>query len=221
MNDINNIEKFNFKNYISKNLHLIILIVIVFVLLVGGTFAYYAYSGSNSIFTGNMGKVDLTLTVTKVLPNTNKVDDILVVHTNELPGNLNSGCIDKEGEFALCQLYRINLVNASGSINTDVKGSIKFDNELTPNLSWVLLEGGYSASTNYTSELIGNNFNTSSSDYAVFEDKYLLNSGSSVDYYILVWINETEGEQNDMGAYSGTVKFEDSNGDGVTAEFGD
>ena len=209
------------KDYISKNLKLIIIIVMLFIMLLGGTFAYYAYSGSNSIFTGNMGKVDLTLTVTKVLPNTNKVDDILVVNTSELAANFNSGCIDEDGEFALCQLYRINLVNASGSINTDVKGSIKFNNELTPNLSWVLLEGGYSASTNYTSELIGNNFNTSSSDYAVFEDSYLLKSGSSVDYYILVWINETDGEQNDMGAYSGTIRFEDSNGGGVTAEFGD
>ena len=209
------------KDYISKNLKLIIIIVMLFIMLLGGTFAYYAYSGSNSIFTGNMGKVDLTLTVTKVLPNTNKVDDILVVNTSELAANLNSGCIDEDGEFALCQLYKVHLVNASGSINTDVKGSIKFNNELTPNLSWLLLGNSFSSSTNYTSAMIGTNFNTSSSNFVPFVDKYLLYSGSTIDYYILVWINETEGEQNDMGAYSGTIRFEDSNGDGVTAEFGD
>ena len=209
------------KDYISKNLKLIIIIVMLFIMLLGGTFAYYAYSGSNSIFTGNMGKVDLTLTVTKVLPSTTGVDDILISNTSELAANLNSGCIDEEGEFALCQLYRINLVNASGSINTDVKGSIKFNNELTPNLSWLLLGNSYSSSTNYTSELIGTNFNTSSSTFVPFVDKYLLYSGSSIDYYILVWINETEDEQNDMGAYSGTIRFEDSNGGGVTAEFSD
>ena len=215
MNDINNI-----KDYISKNLKLIILIVMLFIMLLGGTFAYYAYSGNNSILTGNMGKVDLSLTVTKELPNTNKVDDILVVNTSELAANLNSGCIDKDGEFALCQLYKVHLVNNSGSVNTDVKGSIKFNNELTPNLSWLLLGNSYSSSTNYTSAMIGTNFNTSSSTFVPFVDKYLLYSGSSIDYYILVWINETEDEQNDMGAYSGVIRFEDSNGDGVTAEFG-
>lgn len=217
MNDNNACKQFDLK---GKNLKLVIVIVMIFIFLLGGTFAYFAYSGTNSIFSGNMGKVDLTLTVTKVLPDTDGVDNILVINFNELAASLNNDCYDEDGEFALCQLYRINLVNASGSINTNVKGSIFFNNARVPNLSWILLGNTYSSSTNYTSSQLGQTFNTASSSFVSFVDEYLLYSGSSVDYYILVWVNETEDEQTDEGIFSGIVKFEDANGNGVTAEFG-
>ena len=32
-------------------------------------------------------------------------------------------------------------------------------------------------------------------------------------------VNESEEEQTDEGSYSGTIKFEDSNGNGVTSTF--
>lgn len=218
MEDNNIQKKLRLKNI---NIKLIIIVILVFIVLLGGTFAYYAYDGTNTNFNGNMGKVDLNLTVTKVLPSTDGVDDILVLNTSELASSLNNGCIDEEGDFALCQLYRVRLVNRSGSVNTDVKGSIKFNNQNTPNLSWLLLGNSYSSSTDYTSAMIGNNFITSTSTFVPFVDEYLLYSGSTIDYYILVWINETVEPQDDMGTYSGTIKFEDSNGQGVTVEFGD
>ena len=67
--------------------------------------------------------------------------------------------------------------------------------------------------------MMGSNFNTASSSFASFVDDYLLMGSSSVDYYMLVWVNETETVQNDQGGYSGTIRFEDSNGQGVTASF--
>lgn len=202
----------------KRNMLLIVVIGLVLVVL-GGTFAYYTSSANNNILTGNMGNVDLNLKVTKVLPNTNGVDDIIVTNFNDLASSLNSDCVYGDGEYAMCQLYKVSLSNSASGINTRVKGSIAFDNATTPNLSWLLLGNSFNTNTNYTSAMLGNTINKSSSSFANFVDSYLLETGSSIDYYILVWVNETDGEQNDEGSYSGTVRFEDANGIGVTATF--
>ena len=201
------------------NLKLIIIITVLLVLVLGGTFAYFTSSAVYNLLSGNMGNVDLKLTVTKVLPNTNGVDEIGVAHFSELANNLNNSCMDEYGEYTLCQLYKINLSNSLTGINTNVRGSVAFNNATTPNLSWIFLGNNYSSSTNYTSAMLGNTFNVSSSEFTSFVDGYLLNTGANVDFYILVWINESEDAQLDEGIYSGTVRFEDANGKGVTASF--
>ena len=205
----------------NKKIFILMIVIMGVVLLVaGGTFAYLAYrTGNNNTITGNMGSVDLSLMVTKELPKTSVVDDILVSNFSELPDNLNNKCIDQDGEYALCQLYKIVLSNSSNGVNTKVKGSVSFNNETTPHLSWIRIDH-YSSSTTYTSSTLGSSYHTASSSFDSFESSYLLKSGNSVTYYILVWVNENEEEQTDTGTYTGTVRFEDENGKGVTSTFG-
>ena len=193
------------------------LIVILILVISGSTFAYFAFSASNTIIGGNAGTVDLTLTVTKVLPTTNTTDDILIANFSELADNLTAKCTD--GTYALCQLYRINLANASTGVNTNVKGSLSFNNATVPNLSWVYLGNSYDSDADYTSADLPNTFNTASSTFTNFIDSHLLSSGNNIDFYVLVWVNESAEEQTDNGQYSGTVRFEDSNGKGVTSTF--
>lgn len=213
-------ENISSKSQIKKNnIILLLIIIFCFLLFLGGAYAYYADEVSNTILTGKMGAVDLDISVTKVLPNTNEIDNVVVINFNELADSLNNNCIDSDGEYALCQLYKVSLSNGELGVNVNVKGSLSFNNETTPNLSWVYLGNNYSSTTNYTSTMLGSNFNISSSTYTSFVDSYLLTAGSSVDFYILVWINEAEDEQNDEGSYSGKVRFEDANGKGVTATF--
>lgn len=100
-----------------------------------------------------------------------------------------------------------------------MKWSVSFNNTTTPNLAWISLGNSYSSSTTYTSEMLGSSFHTSSAAFTNFVDSYLLSSGTSVDFYLLVWVNESEEEQTDEGSYSGTIRFEDSNGKGVTSTF--
>ena len=200
-----------------KIVNLFLGIIIFLLVIAGSTFAYFAFSASNNIIGGDAGNVNLTLTVTKVLPVTNTTDDILIANFGELAGNLNNKCTD--GEYALCQLYKINLANATTGVNTNVKGSLSFNNSNVPNLSWVYLGNSYSSSTTYTGQMLGNTFNPASDTFTNFIDSYLLSAGNNIDFYILVWVNESEGEQTDMGSYSGTVRFEDSNGKGVTSTF--
>lgn len=210
-NNLNNIQK----NH--KHLYLIIAIVILLMLVLGGTFAYFAFSANNGIFGGNMASVNLDLTVTKILPTTNGVDDVIVTNFNDLAESLNSDC-SYQNEFASCQLYKVHLENNSNGLNTNLKGSVSFDNDTAPNLSWISVDN-YSSSTTYTDAILGSNFNTASSTFTKFVDNYLLTSGSEANFYILVWVNETEDVQNDEGSYTGTVRFEDANGNGVTATF--
>lgn len=214
MNDIDNQIQ---SGEVKKSFNLVIFVIVLLVCFAGGTYAYFTYSDSDSSITGNAGHVDLGLTVTKVLPTVSGVDNILIIGFDEVASSLNSGCVDEE--YALCQIYKVHLVNNSGTVNTNVKGSISFNNETAPNLSWIYLGTSYSSSTVYTNEMLGNTFNTASSDFASFIDSYLLESGDSIDFYILVWVNESEEEQLDEGSYSGVVRFEESNGNGVTAAF--
>jgi len=217
------LKNIDFKKLLNKkNLLLIIVVLLIYcITIAGSTYAYlYINSENTNTMKGNLGKVDLDLTVTKILPLTNGTDDILITNFNELAASLNDDCIDSEGDFALCQLYQIDLENNSIGVNTNLTGSVSFNNENTPNLSWILIDN-YNANTNYTSASLGNTFNTATSTFTNFVENYLLNTGSEVTFYMLVWINETDTLQTDEGAYGGTIRFQDANGQGTTAEFGD
>ena len=201
---------------LKKIMYIVVGILVFFVVVIGATFAYYAFSATNNTTVkGEVGKVNLSLTVTKALPNKSGTDDILVTPFSELASNLNAKCASDE--YATCQLYKITLQNNSTGVNTKVKGSVSFNNTTAPNLSWVYLDT-YDSSKTYTASDLGT-MNTASSEFATFKTDELINSGNSRDFYLLVWVNESEEEQTDEGSYSGTIKFEDSNGNGVTSTF--
>ena len=53
------------------------------------------------------------------------------------------------------------------------------------------------------------------------DDELKLNVGGSKTYYIAVWLSENNQDQTDTdkGEFGGLVRFEDFNGQGVTATF--
>lgn len=205
----------------KKTLSIGIAILVLIIIIAGGTFAYFAFNASDNSISGEAGKVNLSLSVSKILPNTgaDAVDDLLITNFDELASALNNSCLYSDGEYALCQLYKVTLTNNSDGVNTRVSGSVSFDNETVPNLSWITVDN-YSSSTTYNTSMLDSNINTASSEFAEFEDNYLLNVGNTVNYYLLVWVNESEDVQTDIGTFSGTVRFEDENGKGVTSTFG-
>ena len=209
------------KKNIKKSTLLIGVIVVIFLFTVGFTFAYFAYNlSNNTTINGDAGSVDLSLSVTKILPvsDATVVDDILVSNFNNLASNLYNSCKYSGGEYSTCQVYKIVLSNMGDGVNTRVRGSVSFDNPDSPNLSWIRLDN-YNSSTIYTQADLGSTFNTATSSFKDFEPEYLLNNGSSVTYYLVVWVNETTSVQTDTGTFTGTVKFEDQNGKGVTSTF--
>lgn len=199
-------------------IYLVIGIILLWLAVIGTTFAYYTFNASNNGITGEAGDVDLKLTITKILPTTSGTDDILITNFDELADALNQQCIDQDGEFALCQLYQVNIANNSSGVNTNLTGSISFNNSTAPNLSWLLVED-YDSSNTYTSTMLGSSYQTASSEFSIFVTNYLLEIGTNKNFYLLVWVNESEEEQTDEGSYSATVRFEDSSGSGVTSTF--
>ena len=203
----------------KKNVKLLIAIITIVIAVAGGTLAYFAFSTSNNSVGGEAGVVDLTLTVEKVLPDDDEVvDELLVVNFSEVPGALNNNCLDKDDEFVMCQLYKVTLSSSVAGVGTNVKGSIKFDNETVPNLSWLYLGHTYTAGS-YSSTTLGDTFNTATGEFVNFIDSYNLLSGATQTFYILTWINEITGAQTDTGTFGGTIRFEDHLGKGVTSTF--
>lgn len=200
-----------------KSLTIFIAIILLFVVISGGTMAYFAFNTSSNNITGNMGTVNLSLSVTKVLPAGTTDDNLLITSFSDLASNINNKCV-YDADYTNCQIYKITLTNNSTNVNTRVEGSVKFDVSTTPNLSWIFMDS-YSDTTTYTSASFGSTFNTATSEFVNFKDSYLLQIGNSVDFYIVVWINENSELQTDNGSYTGTVRFMDTNGKGVTATF--
>ena len=176
----------------KKILTIAIGIMLILIAFAGATYAYFAFSAS---------------------------DNILVTSFNDLSSNLNNKCLYTDGELATCQLYKIVLTNNADGVNTKVVGSVSFNNATSPNLSWIKLDN-YDASTTYTASSIGGDKHKASSTFTNFSNAYLLKKSNSVTYYLLVWVDESEDEQTDDGSFTGTVRFEDENGKGVTSTFG-
>ena len=68
----------------KKNVSILLGIILIMLLVAGATFAYFAFSATNNVIGGNAGTVDLSLTVTKVLPNTTGTDDIIITSFDDL-----------------------------------------------------------------------------------------------------------------------------------------
>lgn len=213
-------------SYIDKiklNLKPILFVLVILIasfFIIGETYSYF-FAGISDIDSINGGAMsfDLQLNVTKVLPVNASSNSILLFQFEELADNLNKGCVDKDGEYSLCQLYKIELKNNDTSSNANIKGSLSFNNRTIPNLSWILLGDTYSSSTTYTSDMLGDSFNTAVSTPTNFVDNYLLSSNGRATFYILVWVNEIDTVQYDRGSYTATVRIEDYKGKYIDAEF--
>ena len=218
-NYVDNIKKDN-----KGMIKLLIIILVTIVLVTGVTMAYLAFSVSNQNITGNAGTINLALTVTKVLPSgvvgADGKDDIILIDYDELPSALNSSCVDSGGEVSLCQVYEISLTNNSTDVNTRVKGSVMFNNANTPNLSWIVIdEDTYNNTSTYTSDILPSTFNYSSTEYVNFENDYLLNINNTKKYYLVLFVDGSSISETNSGTFSGKIRFEDSNGKGVTSTF--
>ena len=218
----------------------IALILTLLVSITGTTYAYYAVSATNNnTITGDEATVNITLDVTKIYPKENSDNTGVLVPqlstsgsaTSPLANALKSGCIDAN-KNVVCHVYKINIQNIGGTATQVVDGNIYFysDTSLTqdanteiPNLKWRLVNTVNETTPN--SSVLGANQDKvagANGDNNIVSDLTMTN-GSGYDYYIIVWLNETEELQPiDAGkTFYGKIVFDASNGSGVTAIFGD
>ena len=97
---------------------------------------------------------------------------------------------------------------------TAVNGSLTLTAETITNLKWQIM------TDQNTPVMDSGQFKTTDDTEIAKNDTIEANPGSKT-YYVMIWIDETENDQNDSdtGAFTGVVSFTSADGSGVTGTF--
>lgn len=219
----------------------ITILLVLFFCVTGATYAYFAVSAvNNNTITGEAATVNLTLGVTKIFPTASSNNTGVMVPqksvsesaSSPLSTALKNGCVDGNKNI-VCQVYRINIKNDGGTATQVVDGMISFysDNAMKtdvhtsmPNLKYKLISS-VDATTPSNSVLGANADLEANGTDKKFATNVSMATGVVFDYYLIVWINETNTNQSDQSQlnlkkhFYGKVTFNSSNGTGVTSTF--
>ena len=224
--------------FFSKIQLFLTLILILFFTVTGATYAYFsAVDTNNNTITGDLATVNLTLDVEKIFPTNTSDNTGVIVPQLSVSGSSNSplstalksGCVDSNKNI-VCQVYKINIKNVGGTATQVVDGNIAFygnaalteDVNLSmPNLRWKPITLA-DATVPANSKLGVNADLIADGSENIFASDVVMVTGSSFDYYIIIWINENNVEQtiDEGNSFYAKVEFNSSNGTGVTASFG-
>lgn len=219
------------------------------VAIIGATFAFFSAQEENAdTVRGTAASASLALTVEKLTeittttvepeggegePTTTTTTNYGVMvpqldaHINEaVTGSEKGSCIDTNGNVA-CQVYKITVKN-EGTAVAKLAGSITLAAEgagAITNLKWAVKadeadefgEGSYAVSTENANGIPENNTVGATS----LTTDLQLEAGAEEDYYVVVWISEIGSAQEDYdhGSFTGVVKFNSADGDGLTSTF--
>ena len=179
----------------KKKLYLLVFIMAIVVALLTGTYAYFSVSvsSSNNAISGSIANVKISMNV-KLLT---KDDKLIPLKESLLNEAAKAQCQDSNG-YTACQIYSIT-VNNEGSVKVNVDGYVTLTSSTSKNLKWTEL----STQTTY-SENAKRGMSRSS---LVKQDT--IKARSSKTYYIMVYLNDTNTEQNDIdkGSFNGIVEF--------------
>lgn len=217
---------------------LIIGIAVLIVSVTGSTFAYFALTATNTTaVTGTTATASLSLSVVEQdlkTPNTGKmVPQLGTAIATAI--NTSNRCVDGNGNI-VCKVYKITVTNNS-SAGALVNGTITFTNYTgTTNLRWRRIDSATTATTstastsyaasgvtvamNAETDLISGSACTPSSSSSGCTDIRLAATNGTTDYYIVVWVQETNSDQSTADAgktFNATIKFEGADGQGITS----
>ena len=198
--------------------YMIIAMLTLIVAIVGATFAYFSLQASDeNTVKGNAAKVGLSLEVRKVSVDASgdlvPLDELLL--DKAIAGDTateNQMCVDKNGN-TVCQVYELKVTN-EGTAATAVNGTLTLTAETITNLKWQIMTDQNTPVTD------SGQFKTTDDTEVAKNDTIEANPGTK-SYYIMIWIDETENDQNDSdtGAFTGVVSFSSADGSGVTGTF--
>ena len=179
----------------KKKLYLLVFIMAIVVALLTGTYAYFSVSvsSSNNAISGSIANVKISMNV-KLLT---KDDKLIPLKESLLNDAAKAQCQDSNG-YTACQIYSIT-VNNEGSVKVNVDGYVTLTSSTSKNLKWTEL----STQTSYGSAKKRGMKRSS----LVKQDS--IKAKSSKTYYIMVYLNDTNTEQNDIdkGSFNGIVEF--------------
>ncbi len=201
--------------------YMIIAMLTLIVAIVGATFAYFSLQASDeNTVKGNAAKVGLSLEVRKVSVDASgdliPLDETLL--EKAIAGDTateNQMCVDKNGN-TVCQVYELKVTN-EGTAATAVNGTLtltEVDESVLTNLKWQIM-------TDASTPVIDPGQFKGIEDTEVAKNDTIEANPGTKSYYIMIWIDETENEQNDsdVGSFTGVVSFTSADGSGVTGTF--
>ena len=211
----------NFKEYnqnMTKVQVLVTLIIFLSFCVTGVTYAYFAISAQdNQTITGNAATVDLTLNVTKIFPASANTNTGVMVpqlsnsgsENSPLSSALKNGCVDGN-KNVVCQVYQITIENKGGTATQVVDGTVLFygntaqttpATNIMPNLKWKLITSA--DATNPSQSALGANTDLSANTNETtgrFCSNLTLTTNAKKEYYMIIWINETNADQSDASS---------------------
>ncbi len=192
------------------------------VAIIGATFAYFSASTTNKTdVTGRTASgASLSMAITRVSDAGTAANMIPMLTTDlqkGVTGTESKSCIDANGN-TVCQVYKITVTNGSADIGINVKGTMNLAST-AKNMKWEVLTDATTVKADGTPVAQG-------TDGVIVANQALAKTGSQ-DFYLVVWLEETNEAQDTDDAeksFTGTVTFNGVNADGseskgITAKF--
>lgn len=192
------------------------------VAIIGATFAYFSASTTNNkdVKGSTASGASLSMVITRVSDAGTAANMIPMLTTDlqkGVTGTSSKSCIDANGN-TVCQVYKITVKNGSADIGINVKGTMNLASD-AKNMKWEVLTDAKTVKADGAVVAQG-------TEGVIVANQALTKSGSQ-DFYLVVWLEETNKEQDadDAGkSFTGTVTFNGVNSDGssstgITAKF--
>lgn len=192
------------------------------VAIIGATFAYFSASQTNDsdVKGSTAAGASLSIVITKLSDEATAKNMIPMLNTDLQKGVTGTGgksCIDANGN-TVCQVYQVTVTNGSADIGVNVKGTMNLAST-AKNMKWQVLTD--SKTVNASAQTVNQ------ATVGVITDNQALTASGSHDFYLVIWLDETNASQDtdDAGkTFNGTVTFNGVNADGseskgITAKF--
>lgn len=191
-------------------------VVVICIVIFGTTYAFLLISNSSAGIAGETMGFDVDLNVTDVYKASKMVPLADNLVSNAIKKSSNK-CIDSKG-YEVCSLYSLSLTNNGD--NEILNGYVKTSSSTyeTDNLKYQIYDTNYNAISDVMTvsrtkdEMVY--FNNSGT-------RVNINLGSTANYYLVVWLTETDSKQETdySKAFSGKIGFESSTGSVIEASF--
>ena len=193
------------------------------VAIIGATFAYFSASATNDtdVKGSTASGASLAIAVTKVSDEATSKNMIPMLSTDlqkGVTGTASKSCIDANNN-TVCQVYKVTVTNGSADIGINVKGTMNLTST-AKNMKWQVLTDAKTVNADATT--------TAQGAVGTIVDNQALTASGTHDFYLVIWLDETNAAQDadDAGkTFNGTITFNGVNSDGsssagITAKFG-
>lgn len=192
------------------------------VAIIGATFAYFSASATNDTDVGGTtaSGASLGIAITKVSDEATAKNMIPMLSTDlqkGVTGTASKSCIDANNN-TVCQVYKVTVTNGSADIGINVKGTMNLTST-AKNMKWQVLTDATTVNADATT--------TAQGAVGTIVDNQALTASGTHDFYLVIWLDETNAAQDadDAGkTFNGTITFNGVNSDGteskgITAKF--